>query len=158
MGLVAKPLWFGSKPHSCYARRDYCCGESLSPKPLRSMRRSSVRVRRSTFLMSSAAGRFLGTIRSFQTTIFVTSRKWSKPIIAMGLRYGHAPPNWSVFVRLFDQIPHGAQCQRRYRWPSKYSYTTPRSEYLCGFQNIKERGVCALCVPKIVSSNELFTV
>lgn len=32
------------------------------------------------------------------------------------------------------------------------------NEYLCGFQNIKERGVCALCVPKIVSSNELFTV
>ena len=70
MGLVAKPLWVGHKPHSCYARRDYCCDESLSPKPLRSMRRSSVRVRRSTFLISSAAGRFSGTIRSFQTTIF----------------------------------------------------------------------------------------
>lgn len=23
----------------------------------------------------------------------------------MVLRYGRAPPNWSVFVRLFDQIP-----------------------------------------------------
>ena len=102
MGLVAKPLWFGNKPHSCYARRDYCCDESLSPKPLRSMRRSSVRVRRSTFLISSAAGRFSGTIRSFQTTIFLTSGKWSKPIIAMVLRYGHTPPQTGLSSSAFS--------------------------------------------------------
>lgn len=34
----------------------------------------------------------------FFMTIFVTPRKWSKPIIAMVLKYGRAPPNWSVFV------------------------------------------------------------
>lgn len=26
----------------------------------------------------------------------------------MVLKYGRAPPNWSVFVRLFDQMEHNA--------------------------------------------------
>lgn len=75
----------------------------------------------SSLVLRVISSRFMGVSLCFFMTIFVTPRKWSKPIIAMVLRYGRAPPNWSVFVRLFDQIPHGAQCQRRYRWPSKYS-------------------------------------